>query len=94
MELRADHGGGTSEVSFGYTGISAKDADEITAAVGAIVAELNQPAGLGARLLQGSYYGQTVQIWATLFLCAILAALAVMVIAAVERGAWRVQRSS
>ena len=54
--------------------------------VGAIVAELNQPAGLGARLLQGSYYGQTVQIWATLFLCAILAALAVMVIAAVERG--------
>jgi NitT/TauT family transport system permease protein len=54
--------------------------------VGAIVAELNQPAGLGARLLQGSYYGQTVQIWATLFLCAFLAALAVMAIAAVERG--------
>lgn len=53
--------------------------------VGAIVAELNQPAGLGARLLQGSYYGQTVQIWATLFLCAILAAVAVMVIAVVER---------
>lgn len=54
--------------------------------VGAIVAELNQPAGLGARLLQGSYYGQTVQIWSALFLSAILAAAMVMAIAAVERG--------
>lgn len=43
--------------------------------VGAIVAEL--PAGgsgLGARLLGGSYYGQTLQIWAALFSAAILAA--------------------
>jgi hypothetical protein len=31
-ELKADHGPGTSEASVGYTGIAAKDADEITAA--------------------------------------------------------------
>jgi NitT/TauT family transport system permease protein len=53
--------------------------------VGAIVAELNQPAGLGARLLQGSYYGQTLQIWAALFLAAILAALLIAAFGGVER---------
>ena len=38
------------------------------ALVGAIVAELptGAQAGLGARLLAGSYYGQTLQIWAAL----------------------------
>ncbi len=37
--------------------------------VGAIVGELPTGAvrGLGARLLAGSYYGQTVQIWSALF---------------------------
>ncbi|TWG93297.1 NitT/TauT family transport system permease protein, partial [Mesorhizobium sp. J18] len=37
--------------------------------VGAIVGEMptGAVAGLGARLLAGSYYGQTVQIWAALF---------------------------
>lgn len=53
--------------------------------VGAIVAELNQPAGLGARLLQGSYYGQTLQIWAALFLAAILAAALIAAFGGVER---------
>lgn len=53
--------------------------------VGAIVAELNQQAGLGARLLQGSYYGQTVQIWAALFLSAILAAVLVMIAGLIEK---------
>ena len=40
--------------------------------VGAIVAELptGAQAGLGARLLTGSYHGQTVQIWAALFAAA------------------------
>jgi NitT/TauT family transport system permease protein len=49
------------------------------ALVGAIVAELptGAQAGLGARLLMGSYYGQTLQIWAALFMAAILAVLAV-----------------
>lgn len=44
--------------------------------VGAIVGELptGAVAGLGARLLAGSYYGQTVQIWAALFAAAALAA--------------------
>ena len=43
--------------------------------VGAIVGELptGAVAGLGARLLAGSYYGQTVQIWAALFMAAALA---------------------
>ena len=44
--------------------------------VGAIVGELptGAQAGIGARLLTGSYYGQTVQIWAALVAAAILAA--------------------
>ena len=44
--------------------------------VGAIVGELptGAVAGLGARMLSGSYYGQTVQIWAALMMAAILAA--------------------
>ncbi|MFN3281451.1 MAG: ABC transporter permease [Tabrizicola sp.] len=55
--------------------------------VGAIVGELpaGATAGLGARLLSGSYYGQTVQIWAALFTAAILAALLVLFIGGVER---------
>lgn len=57
------------------------------ALVGTIVAELPAGAsvGLGARLLSGSYYGQTVQIWAALFAAAILAALLVMVLGVIER---------
>jgi NitT/TauT family transport system permease protein len=44
--------------------------------VGAIVGELptGAQAGLGARLLTGSYYGQTVQIWAALVMASVLAA--------------------
>ena len=55
--------------------------------VGAIVGELptGAVAGLGARLLSGSYYGQTVQIWAALFAAAALAAGLVMIIGGVER---------
>lgn len=50
--------------------------------VGAIVGELptGAVAGLGARLLAGSYYGQTVQIWAALFMAAALAAILVMIV--------------
>ena len=55
--------------------------------VGAIVGELptGAVAGLGARLLAGSYYSQTVQIWAALFAASILAALLVMAVGLVER---------
>ncbi len=47
--------------------------------VGAIVGELptGAVAGLGARLLAGSYYGQTIQIWSALIATAALAALLV-----------------
>ena len=57
------------------------------ALVGAIIGELPTGAvrGLGARLLAGSYYGQTIQIWSALFGAAIVAALLVGLIAAVER---------
>jgi NitT/TauT family transport system permease protein len=57
------------------------------ALVGAIVGELptGAVAGLGARLLSGSYYGQTVQIWAALFAAAILAASLVAIIGLAER---------
>ncbi|RLL65042.1 ABC transporter permease [Paenirhodobacter hankyongi] len=56
------------------------------ALVGTIVAELpaGATAGLGARLLSGSYYGQTVQIWAALFAAALLAAALVAVVGAIE----------
>lgn len=57
------------------------------ALVGTIVAELPAGAsqGLGARLLSGSYYGQTIQIWAALFGAAILAAGLVIVVGVIER---------
>lgn len=55
--------------------------------VGAIVGELptGAVAGLGARLLAGSYYGQTVQIWSALFAAAILAACLVGLLGLLER---------
>jgi NitT/TauT family transport system permease protein len=60
--------------------------------VGAIVAELptGAQAGIGARLLSGSYYGQTVQIWAALVAAAIIATVLIAAIDAVGRfTAWR-----
>lgn len=55
--------------------------------VGAIVGELPTGAqsGLGARLLAGSYYGQTIQIWAALVGAAILASVLVAVVGVAER---------
>ncbi|MDA8870611.1 ABC transporter permease [Rhizobiaceae bacterium] len=50
--------------------------------VGAIVGEMptGAVAGLGARLLAGSYYGQTVQIWAALLTAAALAGTLVWIV--------------
>ena len=50
--------------------------------IGAIVGELPSGAisGLGARMLAGTYYGQTVMIWSALFAAAILAATLVFLI--------------
>lgn len=54
--------------------------------VGAIVGELPSGAiaGLGARMLSGSYYGQTIQIWSALFTAAILAASLVGLISIIQ----------
>ncbi len=55
--------------------------------VGAIVGELptGAVAGLGARLLTGSYYGQTVQIWAALLAAALMAGILVGIVGLVNR---------
>ena len=57
------------------------------ALVGAVVAEVtkSEDGGLGARLLAGSYYGQTVQIWAALFTAAALSAVLVAAISLAGR---------
>ncbi len=55
--------------------------------VGAIVGELptGAVAGLGARLLAGSYYGQTIQIWSALLVAAAMAAALVTLVGGAER---------
>ena len=55
--------------------------------VGAIVAELptGAQAGLGARLLTGSYYGNTVQIWAALVMASMLGLVLTAAVAVLER---------
>lgn len=59
--------------------------------VGAIVGELptGAVAGLGARLLAGSYYGQTIQIWSALIAAAALAAALVTLAGLAHRLALR-----
>jgi NitT/TauT family transport system permease protein len=54
--------------------------------VGAIVGELpiNQDGGLGARMLVGSYYSQTIQIWSALLTAAALAAVLVGIVGLVQ----------
>jgi NitT/TauT family transport system permease protein len=55
--------------------------------VGAIVGELptGAQAGIGARLLSGSYFGQTIQIWSALVMAALMAALLVTAVSVAER---------
>jgi NitT/TauT family transport system permease protein len=57
------------------------------ALVGAIVGELptGAVAGLGARLLAGSYYGQTIQIWSALVVAAAMAGTLVKLVSLGER---------
>lgn len=67
------------------------------ALVGAIVAELptGAQAGLGARLLAGSYYGNTAQIWSALLMAALLGLALNGVLSAVERQVlkpWRIAK--
>jgi len=60
--------------------------------VGAIVAELptGAQAGIGARLLTGSYYGQTVQIWAALVAAAVIATVLIAIIDVIAK--WTARR--
>jgi len=59
--------------------------------IGAVVGELSNNAGggLGVRLLTGSYNGQTIQMWAALFIAAALAAVLVIAVGSAERFANR-----
>lgn len=61
------------------------------ALTGAIVGELptGAVAGIGARLLSGSYYGQTVQIWAALFAASFVAAALVWGVGLAEKATAR-----
>jgi NitT/TauT family transport system permease protein len=76
-------------VPFLFAGIKVAIAISL---VGAIVGELptGAQAGLGARLLAGTYYGQTLQIWAALFMAALLAATLVGIAGFIER--WTLRR--
>jgi NitT/TauT family transport system permease protein len=73
-----------SSVPFLFTSMKVAVAISL---VGAIVGELPTGAieGLGARLLAGSYYGQTVQIWSALIMAAALAALLVSLVSLANR---------
>jgi NitT/TauT family transport system permease protein len=59
--------------------------------VGAIVGELPTGAqkGIGARLLSGAYYGQTIQIWSALVMAALLGVILVALVALAERATLR-----
>jgi NitT/TauT family transport system permease protein len=73
-----------SSVPFLFASLKVGIASSVVAA---IVAEMptGALAGLGSRLLAGSQFGQTLQIWAALFAAAILAASLVALIGLVER---------
>jgi NitT/TauT family transport system permease protein len=55
--------------------------------VGAIVGELptGSQSGLGSRLLSGSYYGQTVQIWSALVMASVLSVVLVFIVGQAEK---------
>jgi NitT/TauT family transport system permease protein len=57
------------------------------ALVGAIVGELptGAQAGIGARLLTGSYFGQMIQLWSALVMAAVLALICVYAVTLTER---------
>jgi NitT/TauT family transport system permease protein len=100
LDLMRTYSAGSSQVfsklrwpsSMGFLFPSLKVAAAL-ALVGAIVAELptGAQAGLGARLLAGSYFGQTVQIWAALFMSGFLALFAMGAVGAAERGLRRLR---
>jgi NitT/TauT family transport system permease protein len=42
--------------------------------------------GLGARLLAGSYYGQTMMMWSALVMASLLAVFGLLLVSLAERG--------
>ena len=56
-----------------------------------MVAELptGAQAGLGSRLLTGSYYGNTVQIWSALLMASLLGLLLSLAMAGLEKSVLR-----
>ena len=80
-----------SSLPFVFAGLKVAAAVSL---VGAIVGELPTGAqgGLGARLLVGSYYGQTIQIWAALMVAAFLGAMLVFAVDLVKRLVMRSQQ--
>jgi NitT/TauT family transport system permease protein len=75
-------------VPFLFTSLKVAIAIALT---GAIVGELptGAIAGIGARLLNGSYYGQTVQIWAALIAASAMAATLVWAVGVADRATQR-----
>ena len=75
------------DIFQGYLGQSLLNRAIAAGLVGAIVGELptGAQAGLGARLLTGSYYGNTVQIWSALTMSALLGLVLTACISLVER---------
>jgi len=73
-----------SSVPFLFTSMKVAVAISL---VGAIVGErpTGAVAGLGARLLAGSYYGQTIQIWSALVTASVMAALLVGLVGFIEK---------
>jgi NitT/TauT family transport system permease protein len=59
--------------------------------VGAIVGELptGAVAGIGSRLLVGSYYSNTIQMWSALIAASVMAALLVTLVDLAGRAAMR-----
>ena len=73
-----------SSVPFLFTSLKVSVAASL---VGAIVGELptGARAGLGSRLLVGSYYGQNVKIWAALLTTALLASFLIFLVVSIEK---------
>ncbi len=73
-----------ASVPFFFTSIKVAIAASL---VGAIVGELptGAVAGIGSKLLAGSYYSQTIDIWAALIAGSVVAALLVFSVGLVER---------
>src|SRR6201995_1169311 len=74
-----------SSVPYLFAGLKVAITISLIRAIGAEL-PTGGKAGIGARLLAGSYYGQTIQIWASLVAAAVLASSLIGLVGLVERG--------